>query len=110
MTKFTPDEIAKVPPSLRPLMQEFPISFDALIEMQGQGPIKGPIKSQDIYFDDESAPAFGATSDGEIYAGEATETPTVISAFINGECAYVQVGDHILGNRVQHDYLQVFPL
>ena len=82
--KFTPEEVAKVPSSVRHYMQQYPLSFDNLLEMLEQGPIVGPIRSQDIYFDDEPKPAFGLTSDGEVYAGNATETPTIISAFING--------------------------
>jgi uncharacterized protein YrrD len=107
---FTPEEIAKVPSSLRPLMQKFPVAFDNLLEMLEQGPINGKIRSQDIYFDDESFPAFGFTSEGVLFADVATETPTIISAFINNECAYVQVGDRILGSRIREDYLAVFPL
>jgi hypothetical protein len=107
---FTPEEVAKIPSSLRPLMQKFPFAFDNLLEMLDQGPIKGEVRSQDIYFDDELQPAFGFTSEGELYAGEATQTPTIITAFINDECAYVQVGDRILGNRIREDYLAVFPL
>ena len=108
--KFTPEEVAKVPSSVRHYMQQYPLSFDNLLEMLEQGPIVGPIRSQDIYFDDEPNPAFGLTSEGEIYAGNATETPTIISAFINDQCAYFQVGDRILGSRVREDFLQVFPL
>lgn len=111
--KFTPEEIAKIPANLRPLMQEFPIAFDNLfemLEMLEKGPIKGKIRSQDIYFDDEHQPAFGFTTDGDLYADIATETPTVITAFINNECAYVQVSDRILGSRIREDYLAVFPL
>jgi hypothetical protein len=108
--EFTPEEIAKVPSSLRPLMQKYPLSFDNLLEMLEQGPIEGEIYSQDVYFDDEHQPAFGVTSDRELFAGVATETPTIISAFINNECAYVQVGDRILGKRIREDFLTVFPL
>lgn len=111
--KFTSEEIAKIPANLRPLMQEFPIAFDNLfemLEMLEKGPVKGKIRSQDIYFDDEHQPAFGLATDGEVYAGEATETPTIITAFINNECAYVQVGDRIFPNRIREDYLAVFPL
>jgi hypothetical protein len=107
---FTPEEIAKVPSSLRPLMQEFPLAFDNLLEMLDWEPINEPIRSQDIYFDDEPQPAFGMTSDGDLYAGEATETPSIITVFVNDECAYVQVGDRILGSRIREDYLAVFPL
>lgn len=107
---FTPQETARIPSSLRPLMQKFPLAFDNLLEMLDQGPMTEAICSQDIYFDDEMNPAFGLTADGDLYAGEATETPTIITAFINDQCAYVQVGDRILGSRIREDYLAVFPL
>jgi hypothetical protein len=108
--KFTPEEIAKVPSSLRPLMEQFPLAFDNLLEMLDQKPINEPIRSQDIYFDDELQPAFGFTSDGDLFAGTATETPSIITVFINDECAFVQVGDRILASRIREDYLAVFPL
>ena len=111
--KFTPEEIAKIPANLRPLMQEFPIAFDNLfemLEMLEKGPVKGKIRSQDIYFDDEHRPAFGFTSDGELFADVATETPAIITVFINNECAFVQAGGRILGSRIREDYLAVFPL
>ena len=108
--EFTPAEIAKVPSSLRPLMQEFPLAFDNLLEMLDGKPINEPIRSQDIYFDDELHPAFGLTSDGDLFAGTATETPSIITVFINDECAYVQAGDRILGCRIREDFLSVFPL
>ncbi len=106
-TIFEPEEIAKVPSDLRLLMQRFPLVFDNCLEVLGQGKIKGPIETIEIYADDDILPCVGK-SGGTVYANPINEKPTAWTVFANGECGYVQVQDRVLTSRLDANFLEEF--
>lgn len=107
--KFTPEETAKVDSSLHPLMQEYPLVFDNLLEALGKKTIPGQIQSLDIYFDDQLIPAL-SFAENQVTAHESPEDPKVLTVFANDECGYVQINERVLLNRIGHEFLEVFNL
>jgi hypothetical protein len=105
--RFTPDEVARVPVGLRDDMQRYPLPFDNLLEFLGRGEIKGSIELLDIYFDNGLIPALSFSAK-QVFANPAPEEPQVLTVFANDECAYVQVRDSVLLNRIGDEFLQVF--
>lgn len=106
---FTPQETAKVPAHLRPLMAVYPLAFDNLLEVLGHAEIRVPIDSLDIYFDDGVLPAL-SFSDQRVVAHQAPDDPQVLTVFANDECAYVQIQDRVLLNRIGNEFLSVFEI
>jgi hypothetical protein len=106
---FTAEEIAKIPAGLRPLMQEYPLVFDNLLEVLGQQGIVGQIKTLDIYFDDQLLPALSFSKE-QVIANVAPEEPKVLTVFANDECGYVQIKDRVLLNRIGNEFLDVFEI
>jgi hypothetical protein len=105
--RFTPDEVARVPVGLRDDMQRYPLVFDNLLEYLGQPEIRESIRSLDIYFDEGLIPALSFSSN-QVFANPAPEEPQALAVFANDECAYVQVRDSVLLNRIGDEFLQVF--
>ncbi len=107
--QFTADEMSKVHPSLHPMMQEYPLVFDNLLEALGKQSIPGQIQSLDIYFDDHLIPALSFTKDA-VMAHPANDEPKVLTVFANDECGYVQINERVLLNRIGNEFLEVFEI
>jgi hypothetical protein len=98
--RFSPAELRQIPAPLHSLLQVYPLAFDNLLEHQHLPPLKGKIRSIDIYFDDYLIPALSLFA-GHVTAHPADQEPQVLTVFVNDECAYLQVLDWVLLNRVQ---------
>jgi hypothetical protein len=107
MVNFTEEEIEKIPSDLRPLMDRYPLAFDNLLEFFGKPPMAGPFETLELYFDDELRPAL-TVSNGTIDSSPATRDPICLTLLADDECCYMQIGDHILLNRVTASILQAF--
>jgi hypothetical protein len=109
--KFTAEETSRVPAGLRPLMQQYPLAFDNLLESIGKKEIPGTIQSLDIYFDDQLLPALSFSKEQvQVASHPSPEDPTVLTVFANDECGYVQIEDKVLLNRIGDEFLEVFEI
>lgn len=112
--KFTAEETSRVPAGLRPLMQQYPLAFDNLLESIGKKEIPGTIQSLDIYFDDQLLPALSFSKEQKqvrvVSHLVSPEEPIVVTVFANDECGYVQIEDRVLLNRIGDEFLEVFEI
>jgi hypothetical protein len=111
--QFTAQETSKVPARLRPLMQQYPLAFDNLLEAFGKKEIAGTIQSLDIYFDDQLLPALSFIKEQhevQVMSRVSPEDPKVLTVFANDECGYVQIEDRVLLNRIGDEFLEVFEI
>lgn len=109
--KFTAQETSRVPAGLRPLMQQYPLAFDNLLESICKKEIPGTIQSLDIYFDDQLLPALSFSKERvKVASHPSPEDPKVLTVFANDECGYVQIEDRVLLNRIGDEFLEVFEI
>jgi hypothetical protein len=111
--QFTAQETSRVPAGLRPLMQQYPLAFDNLLEAFGKKEIAGTIQSLDIYFDDQLLPALSFIKEHQqvqVVSHSSPEDPKVLTVFANDECGYVQIEDRVLLNRIGDEFLEVFEI